>query len=109
MPEDDLARAYSAALDEIFELRRALAYEAEGLSATLEYKSFPKSRRTVTEAQTERMREAARGGVQHAYGGVYSAALDSALSRAGAPGTLTRHQFEAQKHIGESRRGERGI
>lgn len=83
----------SAALDEVFRLRRALAYEAEAIAAHLSLRSFPKSRRPIAEQQIERMRSAARGESRPAYGGTASLALRSAMENAGAPETLTRAAF----------------
>lgn len=87
---------YSAALDEIYRLREALAYEAGGIENHTSYATFPKSRRSIAAQQIERMRSAARGDSQVAYAGLNSAVLRGALREAGAPDTLTRWQFEQQ-------------
>lgn len=52
---------YSDALDEIYGLRAALAYEARILEMHLAFKTFPKSRRRMAEQQIDRMRGAVSG------------------------------------------------
>lgn len=89
----DILGHYSAALDEIYALRAALAYEARVVEAHLDFKSFPKSRRAIAEEQIERMRTAATHQALSAYEGL-SHRLDE-LQRLGA-GTLTRAQWEAR-------------
>lgn len=93
---EDMLRYYSAALDEVHRLRRALATEARIVEAHLTLKSFPKSRRGFAEDQVERMRQAARGEASVAYAGHDSWAVDSAVRDAGASTTLTRDQFEQE-------------
>lgn len=93
VPLDDLSRA----LDEIWHLRRALAYEAAVNEAHLQLKTFPKSRRQIVLGQIERMREAARGAVLRAYAGLHTQSIDGAMDRAGAEPTLTRGQWERQQ------------
>lgn len=83
----------SAAVDEIYALRRALAREAGGLEAHLTYKTFPKSRRSIAEQQVERMRASARGEVRRAYAGTPHYVLDSAMKDAGAKDTLTNQSW----------------
>lgn len=51
----------SALLDEVYALRLMLAYESEVLEATLDYKTFPKSRRSVQQNQVARMQLVATG------------------------------------------------
>lgn len=58
---DDTAALLSAALDEIYSLRLLCAYEAEVISAHLDYKTFPKSRRRIAEKQINRLIRAAEG------------------------------------------------
>ncbi len=87
---------YSAALEEIYRLRRALAYEARVIEAHLDYKTFPKSRRAVAEQQVYRMRRAVIGSVQSAYGGVDGRELDVEAEECGFF-TLTRWQWEHQR------------
>lgn len=86
-------RHYSAALDEVFRLRRALAAEATMLESLLELRTFPGSRRVAVVEQVGRMREAARGRADRAYA-VRSAELAEAMCAAGASETLTRSAFE---------------
>lgn len=95
---DDLVplAAYSAALDEIYRLREALAYEAVVTDTHLAYRTFPKSRRGSAENQVERMRAAARGESQRAYAPVSHLVLRHCLGEAGASETLTRHQFDRE-------------
>lgn len=93
MTDEELGH-YSAALDEILRLRRALAYEAGVTNAHLQFKSFPKSRRAMAEEQVRRMQQAARAGATMAYCGTEDWALRSAMSEARAEPTLTRHGWE---------------
>lgn len=88
--------AYSKALDEVYRLRRALAYEARVVEAHLGYKTFPKTRRKIAEEQVERMRLCARGEAGVVYAGVNYTSLNAALRAAGASETLTRAQWEAE-------------
>lgn len=88
---------YSRAIDEIFRLRRALAYEAGVVAAHLGYATFPKSRRAVAEGQIERMRAAARGEAEVAYAGTSHLSLRHAMNEAGASQTLTCGQWEERR------------
>ena len=92
----DMLAHYSAALDEIYRLRQLLAYEARVVEATLDYKSFPKSRRAAHEAQVERMRFAARGNAEDEVGNLSHLSLRACMREAGMPDTLTRSQWEAR-------------
>lgn len=56
-----LTKALGHALDEVHTLRQLAAYEARLTEASLEYKSFPKSRREFHEGQVERLRDIASG------------------------------------------------
>lgn len=85
---------YSAALDEIYRLRQLLAYEALCVRATLEYRTFPKSRRDVHERQIKRLQAAARGQSQVVTAPISSTVLRHALTEAGASDLLTRWQWE---------------
>lgn len=88
---------YSEALDEIYALRRALAYEAQVLDAQLlDLRALGKGRRRILDQASERMRDAARGRVTVAYSGTSSRSLASALERAGIPDCLTRIQWETE-------------
>lgn len=92
---DEMLRHYSAALDEIYRLRAALAYEARVIGGHLLLAGFPKSRREIAEQQIERMRTAVRGRTRWAYDGVMSAgAAEGLLRAAGASPTLTRTEWE---------------
>ena len=95
MSPDEMGH-YSDALDEIYRLRELLAYEAQCVSATLEMKTFPKSRREVHERQVERMRSAARGEAEVQMAGMSSMVLRHCMRDAGASQTLTRSQWESR-------------
>lgn len=88
---------YSAALDEVWNLRKALAYEACAVEADLTLKSFPKSRRALAENRVERMRRAAQGEVLPAYSGSSTQMLQQGLAEAGAGPTMTRYEWEEQQ------------
>lgn len=88
---------YSAALDEIYMLRRAMAYEADVLEVHLDYKTFPKTRRKIAEDSVKRMRAAARGWGGHSWAGTSYLSLRSAFKKAGARETLTRHDWEKDR------------
>jgi hypothetical protein len=86
---------YSAALDEIWWLRQALAYEAQVIEAqALDIPRLAKGRREILERRVESMKQAARGEVIQAYADRKSFSLRNAMKLAGAPETLTRHQWE---------------
>ncbi len=85
---------YSAALDEIYRLRTALAYEAEAIAAHLSYATFPKSRREIAEKQIERMHAAAAGDAQKAYTEVPHWAQEGVRQAVGVP-LLTRETWES--------------
>jgi hypothetical protein len=87
----------TAALDEIYLLRRALAYEAEAIRAHMSYARFPKSRRPIAEGQIERMHGAARGEVARRYAEVSGQSLDRSMVVAGAKTLLTRSQWVEEK------------
>lgn len=93
MTDEEMAH-YSAALDEIYRLRTALAYEASVVDVHLGYKTFPKSRRFFAEQQVERMREAARGDAD-SHRHLAPPTLGHARRAAGMDG-LTRHQWESR-------------
>jgi hypothetical protein len=95
--EEDFLKLYSKALDEIFRLRQALAYEAAVTDAHLGLKTFPKSRRKAAEGQISRMRGAARGEARRTYSEVkIRACVPLAMKLAEADGSLTRAQFESE-------------
>jgi hypothetical protein len=93
----DLMPHYSAALDEIYRLRRALAYEAGVTLAHLHLKTFPKSRLPIARKQAERMRRSACGHSLDAYSEVQGRSLSGALEAAGAESGLTRAQWESRR------------
>lgn len=69
---EDLSRAdmlalLTGALDEVYALRVLMAMNAVVTEATLDYKSFPKSRRAFSEHQVAVMRAAASGDHKAAY------------------------------------------
>lgn len=92
-----MLRAYSAALDEVYALRRALAYESQVVAAqTLDISRLGKNRREMLQRSIDRMANAARGNV-----GVYAAtsrrSLDSAMKVVGGSNLLTRWTWEAEQ------------
>lgn len=97
MPNDDMLAHYSAALDEIYRLRTALAYEAQVAQVHLDYATFPKSRRKHAEAQVERMMQAATGKAEQAYADTSPASLKHVRRESGIPDTLTRFEWEARE------------
>jgi hypothetical protein len=92
----DTERLLFDALDEIYALRRALAFEAGVVEAHMTYKSFPKSRRRIAEHQAERMRASARGDVQVQYSGCNAQSLHNAMTKAGASNTFTTASWKAE-------------
>ena len=96
-PQDGVDPNYSAALDEIFDLRIAAVYEAGVIEAHLGLASFPKSRRGIAEKQVERLRAAARGETRHTYGDLSTQQMKHALREAGANQLLTRAQWEGNR------------
>jgi hypothetical protein len=97
MSDEELIAHYSAALDEIYRLRSALAYEAGVTEAHLSYATFPKTRRVHGEEQVGRMREAAAGQSHAAYFHTSDLSLKHARREAGMPETLTRGEWEATR------------
>lgn len=87
---------YAAALDEIYRLRTALAYEAEVISAHLSLATFPKSRRPAALEQIQRMRRAARGHIHDAYRSIPGRSLNY-VRRVAGMGLLTRTQWETDQ------------
>lgn len=64
---DEELRYYSAALDEVYTLRAALAHEARVRRRDLELRSYPSGRRAAGERAVERMIAAAGGRSREAY------------------------------------------
>lgn len=91
---DDLFTVYAAALDEIYALRTAAAYEATLLERLLELKTFPAGRRQATVEQRDRLVSAAGGNAPTAYTTIPSADLRAARTEAGMSQLLTANQFE---------------
>lgn len=91
-----LMEHYSQALDEIYRLRAAMAYEAAIIKAHCEYKTFPQSRRRIAGEQVERMHQSARGRSKDAYSGQRAWMAKDTLIDAGASETLTRWEWEAE-------------
>lgn len=92
-----LIAVLSAALDEIWLLRAALAHEAEVLEGYLAFKSFPTSRRDIADRQLTRMRSAARGDVLSAYAGTSSLSLANAALQLRTQVSLTIEEFAAER------------
>jgi hypothetical protein len=92
--KQEMLAHYSRALDEIYRLRQALAYEASVVDAHLGLKSFPASRRRFAEDQVKRMRRAAIGEFFQAYGG--ERYLENELNRLDGRG-LSRARWEARE------------
>ena len=78
IPDARLPDLFSDALDEIYRLRAASAYEATVLQEHLTFKTFPQPRRRYGEEQVQRMFDVARGHVERAYAGTSSLSLDHA-------------------------------
>lgn len=93
----DMLAHYSAALDEVFRLRQALAYEARVSESLLSYTSLPVGARKKAEGQVERMRRSARGEVEAVYAEVPNHHRQSVMRQAGMHPTLTRGQWEADR------------
>lgn len=85
---------YSAALDEIHQLRVALAIEARTMETIMTYRTVPKTLVDKFKLAIVRCRESARGNVSATYAPYPDATKKYALKLAGANQGLTRHQFE---------------
>lgn len=94
---------YTAALDEIYALRRALAYEARVVEAHLDYKTFPKSRREIAIEQVGRMRLAVKHSPWLAYAAQSSRSMDTEYSQVMrkriGDATMTRQEWETQRGL----------
>ncbi len=101
MADDEMLAHYSRALDEIYKLRRALAYEARVTTGLLNYATLPKGAREHVESMGERLRTAARGEVDRAYE-MRSGEGQRLLADAGALPTLTRGQWERRASRADS-------
>lgn len=86
---------YSRALDEVYRLRQALAYESHLLEQHLAVPAFrPKGVRTVMERQIRRMTWASQGGALAAYEVVSPQEMRDAMHEAGMVAGLTRDEWE---------------
>lgn len=97
MPDETLHH-YSRALDEIFRLRQALAYEAHVLGGAMAYSSLPKGAREQLEMVRERLWLEARG--EDCHGHVPSELRQRVMANARMPRTLTRGQWEGERSHG---------
>lgn len=88
-------RYYSAALNEIYQLRAALAHEAKKLRDDLRLNTYPVGARARIMKAIERMRAAARGDSTRTY---RAAKVDNkaALESAGANECFTHHDWKTQ-------------
>lgn len=93
--EAELVDLYGRALDEVYRLRTALAYEAHLLESHLGLATFPKSRRRSAAASVIRMRDSAVGAYASAYASVEDYWLRMIRNDLGIE-TLTRAQFEKE-------------
>lgn len=96
---DEELSHYSAALDEIWWLRQALAYEAlviEAQALSLSDRALGKRRKEILQGRVEAMKAAARGEAAEIYGRMScgSSNLRNAMRLAGADECLTRHDWE---------------
>jgi hypothetical protein len=91
----ELAQHYQRALEEVFVLRRALAFEAAQLENHLTATSLRPARvRQEMQRQVRRMTWAVQGGATAAYDTVTPQQLRDAMHEAAMPATLTREQWE---------------
>lgn len=97
---DSVRILISALLDEVYRLRKAMAYEALETKKDLELKTLPKEAKGRAVSQIARMVNAARGKADRVYHWqlVDLGQWERALETAGAKPTLTRWEFE--KSIG---------
>lgn len=94
---EQMMRAYAAALDEVFALRRALAYESRVITAqTLDVKALGKGRREQVEKSVERMAQAAQGNVARGYAGTSRRSFELAMDEVGGSNFLTRASWEQE-------------
>lgn len=97
---------YSAALDEVYALRRALAYEARVVEAhTLDIPRLGKNHREHLERAIERMKGAARGESATVYAGTNRRSMDQCMEEAGVSETLTRAEWEARHTASTQEKG----
>lgn len=89
-------RFYSAALDEIYRLRAALAHEAAERETDVAMSTFPRSRLRAAHDSIVRMRAAAQGHSDIAYEKQDWYAPQQWLESVGASHCLTRHSWEQE-------------
>lgn len=94
--KEELLHYYSAALDEIYKLRVALAIEADTQAGNLNFKTFPKSQRKATGESIQRMQACAIGGRPERYDSLSLNYLDGLFLSLGGERTLTRHSWERE-------------
>lgn len=101
---DDLVplELLSEALDEIYRLRQLCAYEHEVRRVDLSYKTYPKSRRSSTEALMAKLKLAAQGKADVATADISWPSLRHCMGEVGMPTHLTRADWEA--HVDSRRR-----
>lgn len=87
---------YSAALDEIWHLRKALAYEESILRGYLDFSTLPKSIATSIGHQRARMSYAIKRGAQRAYRLIPNEAMMNIVHLSAMPNTLTRWSWEEE-------------
>ncbi len=101
---------YARALDDIYDLRRAAAYEARVIEAHYEgMKSFPKTRLRIAEESVTRLRNLARGeyNTEHENVGTVPAPdsylklnrMKESFRRVGVPETLTNWAYEQERPL----------
>lgn len=95
MSDEEMLKHYSAALDEIYRLRVAAAYEARILANVLDYATLPKRVRNMLQNAHQRHEATACGMVAH--GHLTAEQRQTVLQLCNAPMTLTRHEWETQR------------
>jgi hypothetical protein len=91
---------YSAALDEIYRLRAALAHESQVRDEDLALKSYPAGRRHAAQSAVARMTAAAKGSCADAYP-PHRFNRKEALTAVGADGCFTHYDWMQQVHRSE--------
>lgn len=96
-PDDGMLTHYSRALDELFQCRRAAAYEAAVIANLLTYATLPKAVRSGLESMYVRLTSIARDDITAAYADVSNSAHQHAMRLAGMRPSLTRGEWEADQ------------
>ena len=93
---DETIHLVSELLDEVYRLRKAMAYEALKTQEVLKLKTLPETARRYIRTQLLRFIGAANGKASliYSYSAVNREMWDRALQEAGAEPSLTRAQFE---------------